>query len=108
MRKRRNYIRHKITFEFCYRLWFQGTHTISEIIPEYSEYQKYIIVYENISDKFDNGHSFGSRSRSQMDFEIFLHLPQYKLSGPITQLWCKLESLYIQYVGSSDKNTKYF
>ena len=26
------------------------------------------------------------RSRSRWNFEIFLHLPQYKLSGPITQL----------------------
>ena len=28
----------------------------------------------------------GSRSRLRWDFEIFLHLPQYKLSGPTTQL----------------------
>ena len=28
----------------------------------------------------------GPRSRSRHDFEIFLHLLQYKLSGPITQL----------------------
>ena len=34
----------------------------------------------------------GPRSRSWRDFEIFLHLPQYELSGPITQLWYKLES----------------
>ena len=27
-----------------------------------------------------------SRSRSRRDFEIFLHLPQYKLSRPISQL----------------------
>ena len=33
------------------------------------------------------------RSRSQ-DFEIFLHLPQYKLSGHIIQVWYKLGSLY--------------
>ena len=26
------------------------------------------------------------------DFEIFLHLPQYKLSGPISQLWHMLGS----------------
>ena len=28
-----------------------------------------------------------SRPRSQRDFEILLHLPQYKLSSPISQLW---------------------
>ena len=33
-----------------------------------------------------------SRSRSQCDFGIFLHLPQYKLSGPISQLWHMFES----------------
>ena len=32
------------------------------------------------------------RSRSRREFENFLHLPQYKLSGPITQLWHKLGS----------------
>ena len=33
-----------------------------------------------------------SRSRSQRDFEIFLHLPEYKLSSPISQLWHMLGS----------------
>ena len=33
-----------------------------------------------------------SRSRSQRDFESFLHLPQYKLSSPISQLWHTLGS----------------
>ena len=33
-----------------------------------------------------------SRSRSRSDFEIFAHLPQYKLSRPISQLWHKLGS----------------
>ena len=32
------------------------------------------------------------RSRSRHDFEIFLHLPQYKLSSPISQLWHMLGS----------------
>ena len=50
---------------------------------------EHIVVYENSSDEFDIGHSIGhsivrSRSRSQCDFEIFLHLPQYKLSRPIS------------------------
>ena len=47
-----------------------------------------------------------SRSRSGWDFEIFLHLPQYKLSGPITQLWWKLGA-YIKHVCSYDNNTQY-
>ena len=33
-----------------------------------------------------------SRSRSLRDFEIFLHLPQYKLSSLISQLWHMLGS----------------
>ena len=37
----------------------------------------------------------GPRSRSLRDFEIFLHLRQYKLSGPITQLWYKLGSFLL-------------
>ena len=31
----------------------------------------------------------GPRSISQHNFEMFLHLPQYKLSGRITQRWYK-------------------
>ena len=53
---------------------------------------EYYVVYENISDKFEG--IVRSRSKSRWDFEIFLHLPQYTQSGPITQLWYKLESLY--------------
>ena len=60
---------------------------------------EHIVVYENSSDEFDIGHcpssTLGivrSRSRSRRDFEIFLHLPQYKLSSPISQLWHMLES----------------
>ena len=37
----------------------------------------------------------GSRSRSQWDFEIFIHLPQYNLSGSTTQLWYKLGTLLL-------------
>ena len=33
-----------------------------------------------------------SRSRSRFDFEIFSHLPQYKLSSAISQLLNKLGS----------------
>ena len=36
----------------------------------------------------------GPRSRALPDFEIFLHLPQYKMSGLITQHCYKLGSLY--------------
>ena len=36
------------------------------------------VVYENISDKFDNGHCWSKVK--------VLHLPQYKLSDPITHL----------------------
>ena len=51
---------------------------------------KQIVVDENISDKF----GVGPRSVSLHDFEFFLHLPQYKLSSPITRLWYKLGRLY--------------
>ena len=52
---------------------------------------KYIVVYENNSDKVDIGHH-RTIVKVMVDFEIFLHLPQYKLAGPITQLWYKLGS----------------
>ena len=37
---------------------------------------EHIVVHGNSSEDFDIGHC----SRSQRDFEIFLHLPQYTLS----------------------------
>ena len=46
---------------------------------------EHIVVYENSLDKFHIG-IVRSRSRSPHDFEIFRHLPQYKLSTPISQL----------------------
>ena len=52
---------------------------------------EHIVVYENSSDEFDIGHC-AIKSRSRRDFEIFLHLPQYKLSRPISQLWHMLGS----------------
>ena len=52
---------------------------------------KYILVYENNSEKFDIGHC-RTKVKILRDFEIFLHLPQYILLGPITQLWYKLGS----------------
>ena len=42
-----------------------------------------------------------SRSRSGHDFEFFLHLPQYKLSSPISQLWHMVAGL-IKYGCLSD------
>ena len=44
---------------------------------------EYVVVYENISDKFDNGHC---QIKVKVTVGLFLHLTQYKLSGPITQL----------------------
>ena len=52
---------------------------------------EHIVVYENSSDEFDIGHC-PIKVRSQRDFEMFLHLPQYKLSSPISQLWHMLGS----------------
>ena len=54
---------------------------------------EYIFVYE-ISRTSSILGIAGPRSRSWRDFEMFLHLPQYKLSGPITLLWYKLGSWY--------------
>ena len=45
---------------------------------------KYIVVYENNSDKFDVGHWWTKVKVTACNFEIFLHLLQFKLSGPMT------------------------
>ena len=52
---------------------------------------EHIVVYEIARTSSTLG-IVRSRSRSQRDFEIFLHLPQYKLSTPISQLWHTLGS----------------
>ena len=52
---------------------------------------EHTVVYENSSDDLTLG-IIRSRSMSRRDFEIFLHLLQYKLSSPISQLWHKLGS----------------
>ena len=39
-----------------------------------------------------------SSSRSQRDFEIFLHLPQYKLSSPIYLSFGASQEAVIKYV----------
>ena len=36
--------------------------------------------------------AFSDQGQGQGDFEIFLHLPQYKLLSPISQLWHMLGS----------------
>ena len=54
---------------------------------------EHIVLYENSSDEFDIGHCpIKVKVIAKRDFEIFLHLPQYKLSSPISQLWHMLGS----------------
>ena len=52
---------------------------------------EHIVVYGKSSDEFNIGHCL-IKVRSWRDFQIFLHLPQYKLSGPKSQLWHMLGS----------------
>ena len=54
---------------------------------------EYTIVYENSSDEFDIEHC---RIKVNVTVGVpkFPHLPQYRLPGPITQLWYKIGSLY--------------
>ena len=58
-------------------------HDNSKSNPSRNMKFEYVVVYENISESSIMG-IVRSRSRSRWDFEIFLHLPQYKLSVPIT------------------------
>ena len=51
---------------------------------------EHIVVYENSSDEFD----IELRRIKVKVTAGVLHLPQYKLSGPIVQLWYKLGTLY--------------
>ena len=54
---------------------------------------EYIVVYENSSDEFDiELHRI--KVKVTVGVQNFPHLPQYKLSGPIFQLWYKLGTLY--------------
>ena len=48
---------------------------------------EHIVVYEISSDEFDIGHC-----PIKVKVTNFLHLPQYKLSSPISQLWHMLGS----------------
>ena len=54
---------------------------------------KYIVRYEYSSDECDVGH-YRIKVKVTAGVQWFSHLPQYKLLGLITQLWCELGSLY--------------
>ena len=54
---------------------------------------EYIVVYENSSEEFNIEH-LQIKVKVTVDLQKFTHLPQYKLSGPIIQLWYNLGSLY--------------
>ena len=54
---------------------------------------EYFVVYENSSDEFDIEHH-RIKVKVTVGLQSFPHLPQYKLTGPITQLWYNLGSLY--------------
>ena len=54
---------------------------------------EYIVVYEISSDEFDiDLHRI--KVKVTVGVQKFSTLPQYKLSGPIVQLWYKLGTLY--------------
>ena len=55
---------------------------------------EYIVVYENSSDELDIEHH-RIKVKVTVGFKNFPYLPQYKLSGPITQLCYELGSLII-------------
>ena len=54
---------------------------------------EYIVVYENSSDEFDI-ELRQIKVQVTVGVQNFPHLPEYKLSGPIVQLWNKLGTLY--------------
>ena len=54
---------------------------------------EYIVVYENSSDEFDIEHC-RIKVKVTIGVQSSPHLPQYKMSGPITQLSCKIRRLY--------------
>ena len=54
---------------------------------------EHIVVYENISDKFDIGHC-RTKVKVTVRLQIFSPFTAIQLSGPITQLWYKLGNLY--------------
>ena len=54
---------------------------------------EYIVVYENSPDDFDIEHH-RITVKVTVGLQKFSPFTQYKLTGPITQLWYKLGSLY--------------
>ena len=54
---------------------------------------EYIVVYEDSLDEFDI-ELRRTKIKVTVGVQMFPHLPQYKLSGPIIQLWYKLGTLY--------------
>ena len=52
---------------------------------------EYVVVYENSSDEFDIGlRRIKVKVTVGVQNKSFPQLPQYKLQGPIFQLWYKL------------------
>ena len=63
---------------------------------------EFIVVHKTSSDDFDIKHCQNKvKVKVTVGLQKVPHLPQYKVSGPITQLWYKLEA-YIKHVCSSD------
>ena len=54
---------------------------------------EHIVVYENSSDEIDIDHH-RINIKVTVGLQKCSHLPQYKLSGPTTQLWYKIGSLH--------------
>ena len=54
---------------------------------------EYTVVYGNNLGKFDIEHR-QIKVKVSFGLQNFPHLPQYKQTGPITQLWYKQGSLY--------------
>ena len=52
---------------------------------------EYIVIYEKSSDEFDIEHC-RIKVKVTVGFQVF---PNYQLSGPTTQLWYKLASMYV-------------
>ena len=47
---------------------------------------EHIVIDGNSSEEFDIGHCLNQSQGHSVTLKIFLHLPQYKLSSPISQL----------------------
>ena len=57
---------------------------------------EHIVVYENSSDEFEIGHC-PIKVKVKVKV-IFLHLPQYKLSSSLSQLWHMLVSMSVNHI----------